>query len=928
MFQPQPPLANVSTPLRSTSGSRVALTVAFVLGCCLQAWADDSADSVESANQVEPAVIEVAEPSAAIDEPSTVADQPSSVSESGAEAEEAAEPASVQVDSPSGDEPAVIDATPTGPVGLRFSFSGASWREVFSWLADESEMALHVGDVPPGSFTYSDPSVFSVDDAISQLNLFLIPQGFTLVRRDQLLSVISLSDPRSLQQLDAMASLVGLQDLDGRSEHEIVKCVFPLGEINASDATSELQPLMLMSAPVVLPRSNQLVITETVGKIKSVIEVLRALEVPAESESVQRFDLKHADFDTVMLVARSHLGLGMGDSQGTDISISSDISGRRLYVSGSAAQVDRFGELLKVLDVPDETTAPVTGMVLRSHRVSGDNLQSVYEVLQTILAGKSLRLSVQPKTSSVIALAEPDVHEEIRQTIEELQAPAVEFAVIDLRSLDPYFVVTLIEEMFETSSESRRDRGDEDDQAIPAPKVDADAGNRRLFVRGTEDQIAQIRQVIENLDTRSSRGESARVIPLRQNRQQLLEAATEFWRGRNRVQIVPSPESDGDELQVIERTIHPDQPLSADSDKASDSGTVPVKRDNSRPQEQWSDDTAADSTPVTRSYVSLTSDDSATPDEELDRRQGERLGRHSIAPIRSRLVPQGILIESDDLEALDEFQDHLMDVASVRTQMPSPPVVYYLKYVSADDAVKMLADLLDGGSSLDGPAAGSLVNAKGFGYSGRNSYGSLLFKREGMTTVTAGTATIVSDARLNRLIVQGTSDDVEVVEGYLKIIDKGTSLTNVETAGRTHIIELVHTKAEEVAEAIRQAYVGRIATDRNAAQANRDDDRRRGNNDRGRGDDDRQSVAEKPTRGREPEMAVAAHTGSNSVIITAPDALFREVEALVQSIDRGSEQSVEVISASPGVDLETILSTLGVEDSSNNRRRDRGRRSR
>jgi len=86
---------------------------------------------------------------------------------------------------------------------LRFSFDGVAWSEVIQWLADEAELALHVGDLPTGSLTYSDPSEFTVEDAIDRINLFLLAEGFTLVRTDQMLSVINLSDPRGIQQLDA-----------------------------------------------------------------------------------------------------------------------------------------------------------------------------------------------------------------------------------------------------------------------------------------------------------------------------------------------------------------------------------------------------------------------------------------------------------------------------------------------------------------------------------------------------------------------------------------------------------------------------------------------------------------------------------------------------------------------------------------------------
>ena len=60
-----------------------------------------------------------------------------------------------------------------------------------------------------------------------------------------------------------------------------------------------------------------------------------------------------------------------------------------------------------------------------------------------------------------------------------------------------------------------------------------------------------------------------------------------------------------------------------------------------------------------------------------------------------------------------------------------------------------------------------------------------------------------------------------MIEQYLRVIDKDASITEVETRGVSRVIDLQYTKAEEVAAAIRDAYVGRIAltTKQQAQQA-------------------------------------------------------------------------------------------------------------
>ena len=104
--------------------------------------------------------------------------------------------------------PPVAVEKPAAPVGdglLRFAFQDTPWRDVIKWLADQSQLALHIDDLPTGSFTYSDPKAFTHQEAIDRINLFLLAEGYTLVRSDKLLSLINLANPRSLQKLDLLA---------------------------------------------------------------------------------------------------------------------------------------------------------------------------------------------------------------------------------------------------------------------------------------------------------------------------------------------------------------------------------------------------------------------------------------------------------------------------------------------------------------------------------------------------------------------------------------------------------------------------------------------------------------------------------------------------------------------------------------------------
>lgn len=591
-----------------------------------------------------------------------------------------------------------------------------------------------------------------------------------------------------------------------------------------------------------------------------------------------------------MLVARPHLGLATGEMIGIDVSLSADLQGKNIFVTGVEDKVKLLEGLVTAIDHPEKSLSSADGEAqLRSHLVAGGNVEMVYNVLQTLLAGKSVRLSMDETAGSVVALATPDVQAEIEQTVAQLQASEADFEVIPLKTVDPYFAISLLEEMLDLPDPL----DDPEDIDPDAPKIDADPGNMRLFVRAKKSQIEQIKKIIAGLDSTSlGDGNEIRILPLRGKvAEQVLDTAVKFWRAPNPVMLYRS--LDKIEPEQTERVVNEDSSKTA----------------------------------AKRNWVSAS-----------DSRHERLLTAHASndAPlIRCQLTPRGLYLQSDDTQALDQFEEHLRTIAGPIDSMPSPPIAFYLRYAKPDDAIRMLAELLDGGESASEFEAGSLVN--GYVSSTSNSFfGSFVTSRDGTTTMTAGTITVVTDSRLNRLIAQGTAADIEQIEGYLKIIDKDNSITSIETYGTSRVIELVNTKASEVAAVIRDAFAGRVAAATGAGQPNaqggqpqdqgeaaaaKAEEARQGEKEEGK-----KSAAKKPAsqpaRNLEPKMTIAVHEPSNSLVVTAPEQMFLEVEKLARSIDARGEQTVKVISPMNGLLYESMLQQvlLGEEGSSSNDR--------
>ncbi|RMF43538.1 MAG: general secretion pathway protein [Planctomycetota bacterium] len=789
-------------------------------------------------------------------------------------------------DTPSGPMANGAGPSPKSPAGpeegserLILNFDRTPWREVIEWVADQCDLAIQFNELPTGSFTYRDTAEFSPDEAIDRINLFLLPEGFSVVRSGRLLTVIDMNDPRSLMQLDVLAEVISPQDLERRSPHEVVKCFFPLGELKPDEALEELAPLNLMRPPSTFARTNQILVTGTVSQLRNVRDIIASFQPKTLDNGtvVKSFALQHATAEDILAVARPHLGLATGETIGIDVSVSTDPAGKYIFVTGVEDKVKLIETLVEAIDRPSGNLTTADGrMVLQSHRVSGENLEMIYNVLQTLLAGNEMRLSMDPASRRIIALAAPEIHAEIEQTIAQMQASDAEFAVIDLKTIEPEFAIGLLEEMLDLPDPLI----DDPDEIDPdAPKIDADRLHHRLFVRAKPDDLEAIRRIVAELDdprgssatSRSDPAETVRLLPLAgTTAQRMLEVAGKFWHDANPIVLFPGELDAGG--AIAERAIYPE----------AGSETQRTRLTSAR----------------RRGEVVLAS--GSNPDSE---------------PIHCQWTPRGLILHSQDTAALDRFEAHLRSVIGPLDRVPSTPTVFYLKFVRADDAVRMLAELLDGGASALESATSGLVN----GYVASDGWTtSLVTSRDGLLTLLADTMTVVADTRLNRLIAQGTAADLDRLEQYLKIVDKDRGLTSVETYGRPHIVELQHTLASDVAATLREAFAGRIVASTSGGgtpggappAAGRPGDASKGSAAKGKDSKNDKNAAARPQAkpiDLEPKMTIAVHEPSNSLIITAPDSLFEQAAELISQIDQLSEQTVEIIAPEEAGLLRSML---------------------
>ena len=787
---------------------------------------------------------------------------------------------------------------------LRFSFYAAPWREVLEWFAERADLSLVVEVLPVGTFTYRDDRAYEVDEALDLLNSYLLTRGYTLVRRERLLLVIDLESPIP----EELITLVTLDELDQRGRYELVKCVFPLARMTADEARRMIEGFLGPQGMVIaFPAARQILVTETAGKLRTIRDMIARVEDPKAGgmERIVDFQLNHVIAEEVLAIARPLLGLGPDQNFDSEISISIDPLGTRLFATGDTEKLKLLADLIPRIDRETPPTVDAGVVIedpkLRTYYIRSADPQLAYRTVQTMLANQpEVRMDLDTTSGKLVVLARPDQHQLVQDTIAELEGQTRRFEVIQLKRSDPQFIILALNKFFNLGA-------GEDGPNPDDPIIDGDPLSMRLWVRATDTQIEQIRELIDTLEgpeDEQTAGTTFRVLPLTGSAaQSALDTVERLWDRRNPIRMVtPSALTPSD---VRLRSVTP-----LDGEEFEIEGLFPLvpPKPRSEPLESLEPSAGRHSGPspyyfTSRSQGEEGQEPSSTP---------EASSEEGFPEIRVAITPGGLMISSDDPEALDQFEELLRLAVGPAGMIPQREItVFHLKYAEAEVANTLLQEVLSGPGADSG---GSLLGDVTSNLLGGGLLGGLLgglaggVSDAGTTMQGTGLITVVPDPRLNALIVEANEADLAFIEQLLRVIDRESSITDIQTSGVPRLIPVIYNSADEVAGVVRQVYADRIDTPGGRQRQPSPEDlirMLRGQRGGGGGGQD--------SRGEIQKMTVGVDARSNALIVTAPEPLFRQVEQLVQQIDQPGSPDADYVLIQPikVSDPEVVKRTLG-----------------
>lgn len=234
-----------------------------------------------------------------------------------------------------------FQAGPNVSAPLRFNFNEQPWSEVLRWFAAQADASLVMDDVPTGTFTYADQRTYSPPEAIDLINSVLLTRGYTIVRREKMMTVVKLGEALPLELIPR----VKLEELPSRGRFEMVSVEFEVGARPMDAVVTEVTPYLgPFGRAVPLAQARRIIVVEAAGKMETINVLIASVPLPKPPDKpVPPPEPPKPVFATYTL--------GELDAQATLETLQGLVGG------GDRLTVDNKTRLLSAFVTPDQHTA-------------------------------------------------------------------------------------------------------------------------------------------------------------------------------------------------------------------------------------------------------------------------------------------------------------------------------------------------------------------------------------------------------------------------------------------------------------------------------------------------------------------------------------------------------------------------------------------
>jgi type II secretory pathway component GspD/PulD (secretin) len=813
------------------------------------------------------------------------------------------------------DKPVVVDPnrvklTTDKDGRVQFSYMGQPWSDVLQDYADAAKLSFDWQELPADFLNLTTQRKYTLEEARDLLNRHLLARRFTLIQQGEVLSVVKVANLDS-----SLVPKVEADDLDERMPHEFVRVRFTLpATMDPAKAAEDVKALLMPDAKVTpLLETKRLLVIDTVGNLRNVRDLLYS-EQMAESQIVKPkvFQIRHrrADYvaDQVMIVLgidkdkrqspqeqmmaqqaqmqqmqqmQEMMQRGGGRNGGGDMAKMMQKDEPKVFITVDRRQntmlVNAPADLMPVID---RTIAELD--VPEGGGVPGDNGTRYMEKYSTVTAGPDsivtalqeignlhplTQLQTDAKSKTIYAYATASDHETIKRMIDKLDGSGRKPEVIWLPKRLPAddvagSIMALIGGPKEEDENDRFPfffwggrRNNNDEQPKTAFRVLPDVENNRLLLWVTDNEMAEVKNLIEKLSQRADGtlvgADRVRVLEPRNEEatQRLLERLKGAWSGENEL-----------EIEVPEAGILPPEAKAEEgAPAASPEGEDKVTQSSG-----------------SKFYLAQVSEGTATEPQPAEQKKPK-------PKVKVTVNDDGqVVIISDDPTAIDQMQELIDQLAP-----PQPEFKYYrLVYIASDDMKEILETYFLEDLAEDDRNEDWRVRLFSGRTNGDEEEPATLGKRRKLR--------FIDDYYSNTLIVSNASPS------QMRVIDKMIKMYDVEMEPKgfderhTITVKVKYSRAADIAKALKEVYADLLSSKdkefqgREGQQSSFGAGRSRRYMFGGTGNKDSVLISFEGT------LSIGVDEVSNSLVISAHKGVLESIKDTINVLDQAAEPNTVV----------------------------------
>ncbi|MDA1248797.1 MAG: hypothetical protein O2820_06185 [Planctomycetota bacterium] len=823
---------------------------------------------------------------------------------------------------------------------MSFNFRFAPWVDVLRMFADASGLTLDPSVIPPGTFNYYDKKEYTPSEALDVINGYLLQKGYLLVKRDEFLVTLSMDRPIPPNLLP----IITPEDLPKHGRNEMLTMLMKVEGIVAADAVAEIDPLLgPWGKATSLARTNRIHITDTGANLTRIHDLLVSEIDTGDTvfKKIQLTEISVLDADIVIrelfgLPARGVGNVSAGSGNDSRYSSSRDPRYSRPSTPTPATPADGDGAVQVAVDERTNTlliTASPTSLKIIEETIAAidvpavegfnsRNRQPYLEVYQlksadTIEVTKTLNVlfpgavvNEDGRARRIHIHGPQSLHDEIAPLIKRLDGEGgntIVAAVIPLARMDAFTATASIQSLFLLDGDS-------------APIIQPNPNANGLIVRGTQQQVDQIKLLVSELEPVGggpSGSGNVRTIPLggrdAEEMAELLKGMFERS-SKNPIRIVV-PSATGADRRVPSFRSRPLDPEPLDRQPAAGGEAGRTPTENVRPaSDRRGPEASLDALRKNSGLFNVNfqqdagdaSDAGAKTDlEAVLGLGGSDAGTDGKSPILITVQGGNLVVISQDEKALDEIEELVQSLS----QAIPPSNNWTVFYLQSSDATETAA-ILERIFPTSSVSSASSANSGGmFGdlTSGISSMGRSVMNMSGLDGLmnSATTLRIIPDTRSNSLFVTGPPHLVNECEEMLKILDASELPEQLRERAPRYIV-VKHADIADVAEIIEDVYKEEMTPPAQQQQQ------------RGGGGGGGNPLAALMGGGgggarANVKLTIGVDSRSSRLIVSASEPLFNQIKVMVEDLDEAALIARRTIRVVPLENANTAIlqQTLG-----------------